>query len=195
MQPLLIIVSGPPCAGKTVLGAWLAQHLRLPLFHRDSFKEVLFDSLGWSDLEWSQRLGSASYHLLYHTLETLLKAQNSVIIESNFDPSYDTERLAQLQQQYRFVCLQVRCMADGPILFERFKRRVQSGERHPGHIDEQNIPIYQSIVTEDAGARNDFLDLPSERIDINTNDFDAIDYVNLQTQINAAITRLRRPTE
>lgn len=176
-----------------MLGSKIAQQLQIPLFHRDAFKEVLFDSLGWSDLEWSQRLGGASYHLLYHTLETMLKAQQWLIIESNFDPAYDSERLAKLQEQYQFACLQVRCMADGPILFERFKQRAYSGERHPGHIDEQNIAIYQSIVSEGAGPRNDFLDLPSERIDINTNDFDAIDYPQLQTQIQAAITRLLRP--
>ena len=58
--PLLIIISGPPCSGKTALGGWLARELGLPLLHRDGFKEALFDSLGWSDLEWSQRLGGAS---------------------------------------------------------------------------------------------------------------------------------------
>jgi len=29
-QPLLLIISGPPCAGKTTIGRWLAGELRLP---------------------------------------------------------------------------------------------------------------------------------------------------------------------
>src|SRR6185295_11094805 len=99
-NPLLIIISGPPCSGKTMLGGWLAQELKIPLFHRDGFKEVLFDSLGWTDLEWSQRLGGASYSLLYHTAEALLRAECSIIVESNFDPQHDTRRLRDLAARH-----------------------------------------------------------------------------------------------
>jgi predicted kinase len=188
--PLVIIVSGPPCSGKTVLGDWLAGELRLPRFHRDGFKELLFDTLGWSDLEWSQRLGGASYALLYQTTETLLAAGCSIIIESNFDPEYDAARLRDLATHHPFHPLQIRCMAEGEVLFERFKRRVASGERHPGHRDELNIAAYEPIVREGPGARNDFLDIGGERIDIDTNDFAALDYPQILAMVRAAIARL-----
>src|SRR5690242_4883591 len=132
--PLLVIISGPPCSGKTRLGSWLALELELPLFHRDGYKELLFDSLGWADLEWSQRLGGASYTLLYHAAATLLQAKRSLIIESNFDPQFDLQRLRDLANRHPFMPLQIRCMAEGAVLFERFKQRVASGERHPGHL-------------------------------------------------------------
>lgn len=188
--PLLIIISGPPCSGKTALGGWLAQQLTIPLFHRDGFKEVLFESLGWSDLEWSQRLGGASYSLLYHTIEALLRAESSMIVESNFDPQFDTQRLRDLAGSYPFLPLQIRCMAEGAVLFERFKQRVESGQRHPGHLDHLNISVYEPIVQAGAGARNDFLDLGGERIDVETTDFAAIDYNQLLASVRAAVARL-----
>jgi predicted kinase len=194
-SPLLIIVSGPPCSGKTTLGDWLAQEFKLPLFHRDGFKELLFDSLGWSDLEWSQRLGGASYALLYHTAEALLRAKRSVIIESNFDPQFDTQRLRDLAARHPFLPLQVRCMAAGAVLFERFKQRVASGKRHPGHIDHLNIPVYEPIVWEGPSKRDDFLDIGGERIDVDTTDFAAVDYRQILALVQAAITRLEGPDQ
>ena len=185
--PLLVIISGPPCAGKTALGGWLAKELGLPLLHRDGFKEALFDSLGWSDLEWSQRLGGASYALLYYAIEALLRGGCSLIVESNFDPQLDTPRLRALAARRPFLALQVRCMADGPVLLERFRQRALSGERHPGHLDHENIVIYAPIATEGAGARNDFLDLPGARIDIDTTDFARVDYPRILAQVRDAL--------
>ncbi|HWQ14844.1 MAG TPA: AAA family ATPase [Roseiflexaceae bacterium] len=189
-EPILLIVSGPPCSGKTRLGTWLAEALAIPIFHRDALKEVLFDSLGWADLEWSQRLGGASYALIYHAAETLLRAGRSVAIESNFDPQFDTARLRELAARCPYHPLQVRCMAEGAVLFERFKRRVERGERHPGHLDHLNIERYEPIVREGAGARNDFLDLGGERIDIDTTDFAALDEQRILELVRAAVARL-----
>jgi len=194
-KPLLVIISGPPCSGKTTLGRRIAEDLKIPLFHRDSFKELLFDSLGWSDLEWSQRLGGASYNLLYYAVEALLQAERSIIIESNFDPQFDLQRLRDLAARHPFLPLQIRCMAEGAVLFERFKQRVISGERHPGHRDELNIAVYEPIVREGAGPRNDFLDLGGERIDIETTDLAALDYQHILALVQAAIARLEQESE
>jgi predicted kinase len=68
-QLLLVIVTGESGAGKTTLARRLAGELRLPLVYRDGLKETLYESLGWSDVEWSQKPGAASYDLLYHVLD------------------------------------------------------------------------------------------------------------------------------
>jgi predicted kinase len=190
LKPLLIIISGPPCSGKTSLGSWLSEQLTLPFFHRDGFKELLFDRLGWSDLEWSQRLGGASYGLIYHTATALLQARRSLIVESNFDPQFDTHGLRAQAARYPVLPLQIRCMAEGGVLFERFKQRVASGQRHPGHLDHLNIVVYEPVAREGAGPRNDFLEIGGERIDVETNDFATIDYSRILALVRAAIARL-----
>jgi 2-phosphoglycerate kinase len=53
-RPLLVIITGPPAAGKTTLGRQLAGALSLPFIHKDGIKEILFDVLGWRDRAWSR---------------------------------------------------------------------------------------------------------------------------------------------
>ncbi len=52
--PLWVIVTGPPAAGKTTLVRRIAQDLRIPLFEKDVFKDVLYQTLGFGDKDWSR---------------------------------------------------------------------------------------------------------------------------------------------
>ena len=79
-HPLVLIVAGPPASGKTTLARSLAESLTLPPFVKDDFKEVLFDTLGWSDRAWSRKLGGVSMQLLFAALEVELRAARSCIV-------------------------------------------------------------------------------------------------------------------
>ena len=136
---ILIIISGPPGAGKTTLGEKIAEKFCLPFISKDGIKELLFDSLGIKDREWSKNLGISSYGLLYYFLESLLRAGNSLIVESNFKPEYDSEKVLNLVKQYGFTSFQVQCKTNGDVLLERFKKRSESSERHSGHADHLNL--------------------------------------------------------
>ena len=73
---VLVLISGPPGAGKTTLGAKIAQELGIPFLNKDGIKELLFDTLGWKDRAWSRQLGIASSALLFHMIERQLVAGN-----------------------------------------------------------------------------------------------------------------------
>src|SRR4029078_9891127 len=111
----------------------------LCLIGRDDMKERLLDSLGWSDRTWSKRLGRASWDLLYWAAETHLAAARSCIVESNFDPEWDSDRLADLCSRCSAIPIQVHCIADGSVLVERYLARVADGTRHPGHVAQLTI--------------------------------------------------------
>lgn len=131
--PWLLIVTGPPAAGKSTLGKRLAEDLRLPLLTKDGFKETLFDSLGCHSVERSQQLGGAAYDLLFHAAAALLRAQRDCVIEANFDVEGSILSFKRLQVETPYRPLQLVCHARPETLASRYEARHRSGERHPGH--------------------------------------------------------------
>ena len=173
-RPLLIIVTGLPCTGKTTLGRHIARELGLPFIHKDGIKETLFNSLGWRDRAWSRQLGGATYHLLYYLLEVLMQAGTSLVIESNFDPQRDSTTLAGLVKRHDYTASQVLCKTEGARLLERFRARSDSNDRHPGHVDAFN---YAEMEPQLLKGRLAPLPLPGLLVEVDTTDFDMVDYV------------------
>ena len=131
----LIIINGPSGSGKTHLGQFLAKGLRLPYLSKDGIKELLFNHLGWNDRKWSNKLGATSFEILFYILESQLKSGISCIVETAFLPEFHTIRFLEFIEQYQLKVIQVFCTANGTTLLSRFKQRIESGERHPGHAD------------------------------------------------------------
>ena len=108
---------------------------------KDAFKEVLFDTLGVGDREWSRRLSGASYALIFHATEELLATQESCLVEGNFRWSENEARFAALRRaQPQARWLQIYCDAPTDLLIARYRERVSKGARHPGHVDAQAAP-------------------------------------------------------
>src|SRR5947209_9625972 len=181
-KPLLIIIAGPACTGKTTLGQYLAQELRLPFISKDGPKELLFDCLGWSDRAWSRKLGRASTEILFYFVESQLRAGQSFIVESNFSPPFHTERFLKLKEQYNFEPFQIQCICDGNVLFERFKQRAESGERHPGHVDKLNFEEFKPILLK---GQLDPLEIGGRICEVDTTDLASLDYKKILKMIQA----------
>lgn len=178
----LIIIAGLPGTGKTTLSRKIAGHFGFPLLNRDALKENLFDTLGWSDREWSKKLARASYGLLYYIIDQLFFSQQVLLVESNFNNSFDTEPLRNLQQKHQFHVLQIICSTDPEILWDRFQKRSKSGERHPGHVDHLNYDEFRETIL--AGTYES-LDLPGKILQVDTTDFAKIDYPLIYETIGA----------
>jgi predicted kinase len=118
-RPVMVVISGPPGVGKTVLAERLAEDLGLPLLNKDGFKEVLYDALGWTDLESSQRLGRAAMELLFHTAGRLLAAGVSLIVEANFSADLSRQEFKDLQTRHRAAACQILCSADPEVVAAR----------------------------------------------------------------------------
>lgn len=174
--PLVILVNGLPATGKTTLARRLATDLQLPLLAKDAIKEMLFDTLGWSDRAWSRKLGGATVAILLMLLEEQVRAGKPCVVECNFYPDRDTQRFHDLQQKYRFTPFQILCVTDGPTLYTRYCQRAQTAERHPGHVETLNLNEHRELLLH---GRIEPLALGGTLYELDTTDFATINYADL----------------
>jgi predicted kinase len=185
VRPDVLVVTGPPASGKSTLGLRLARDIGLPYLSKDLFKESLFDTLGWQDRAWSQRLGLASTRLLFRAAAALLEAGQSVALESNFYPRWDTPEFQALGHRYGCQFIQLVCSADPATLAARFEHRARSGERHPGHRDHLHLEEWRTRLD---GERWEAMALGGHVVAVDTSRPDSFDYAVLLARVAALLT-------
>ena len=101
----VILVSGAPASGKTVLAEELAARLRLPLLSKDRIKETLFDALDVDDgVEWSRRLGYASFQMLMRWMGELVRGEAAFLVENAFHADDGPRLRGVLPQAVNVLC-------------------------------------------------------------------------------------------
>jgi len=183
MAPLVVLINGISATGKTTIGRGLAERLGLPLFAKDAVKERLFDNLGVNDYAWSHHLSSTTHTVLNYVFEELLSSGTGFIMEANFNPKYDAAKYESWREKHGCRLVQVLCWAEGEVVFQRFKKRVESGQRHPGHNDEAKIEAFRGYLMQGKGAP---LAINAPLIEVETTDFSAVDLDALAKRINEA---------
>ncbi len=139
----LIIVSGFPASGKTTLVTWLSKELCLPSFSKDDFKELLADTIGFTDHESTRLLGKTSFSTLFFIVKRLIESNTSVIIESNFMLEKETKDFILYLKQANVEVYEILCHADGQTLVSRFLDR----KRHPVHHTLHEVPLNHYLET------------------------------------------------
>lgn len=130
-QPLLVLVGGPPAAGKTTVADALGRLSGLVTLHKDAFKEPLMSELGTASVEDSVTLSRAAVVALFAAADAVT-ARGGVILDSTFS-ARDLERITTLRGARGCALLQLHVTAATDVLMRRWAER--SNARHPGHLD------------------------------------------------------------
>jgi predicted kinase len=178
----VVIINGLPGTGKTTLGRAISDHFGWPFISKDVFKEVMFDTLGWSDKKWSLKVSAATHRVMDYVIGELLRAQNSLVVESNFKADVDAPRFERLRIDYGVNLIQILCWAEGDVLFERYKARLESS-RHPGHAEADSLDLARASL---ARGKAEPLPIRGTTIEIDTTHVDAIDYSSVFRKLSAA---------
>lgn len=145
-RPLLLIVSGDPGSGKSTLADLCRRELDIPVLSRDTIKETLFDSLGWSDREWSKKVGNASFELMFYFLSSLLDTESSLILDCHLSSVNARTTVREMLSGRSHIVVELICNPDPEIAFERFRDRARKGARHPGHADDSNLEWFRAKI-------------------------------------------------
>jgi predicted kinase len=188
-KSLIIIFTGPPASGKTVLSRRLARDLNLPLFSKDDLKETLFDALPNPTPDWSAQLGAACFEALFRQLETQLQAGvPAMITETAFWAEQSAAHFLDFKARYRVELLQFYCTAATDVLYQREQSRLAQGQRHPCHTHTNTLSVeeFEALIESPRYAR---LPLEGKVIDVDTNDLAHVDYMHLMRAAAFAINR------
>ncbi|MCW2965814.1 MAG: ATP-binding protein [Actinomycetia bacterium] len=164
--PRLVVVTGPPGAGKTTIANELRARPRLPLVAKDTLKELLGGELGIEDRVRSPQLGSVVFELIGLVVKELLAQGVSVIAEGNF-----TERSTLFFGLPRSDIVQVHVTAEPETLRTRLRERET---RHPVHYDREAA---DEVSARAAGGEWRPLAIGGRLIEIDTTEWPDLDEV------------------
>jgi predicted kinase len=181
-NPIIVLINGLPGTGKTTLGKAISGRFAWPFITKDAFKEILFDTVGWSDKAWSLKLSAASHRIMDYVIAESLRVGHSLVIESNFKPEIDGPRFERFHAADGATLVQLLVWAEGDVLFERYKARLDSGERHPGHAEVGGLDIAEADLSR---GKAEPLFISGKTVEVDTTRFDAIDYAAIFDAVSA----------
>ena len=126
--------------------------------------------------------------LLWWSLEIVLRESPAVMIETHFNGERSPVRIRQIADKYSADILLVHLNCEVNERIDRCIKRVKEGRRHPGHqdvTDKVKLTVGKLLpdhLTPDLSKRPP-MDLGGQLIEIDTTDFDAVDFIGIESQL------------
>lgn len=195
----LIILAGMPATGKSTVAASLSTAFGYPILEKDNIKEGLFDTLGFENYAQKRALDHAANDVLLRVLEAMLKADNSLIVDNNFDTA-SAEKLCAILETYQPNCVTVFLSGDPQVLYERYAERDNLHKRHLGHVLQDHYPpregdsLYYTMTPEEFDEKffkrgMAQFKCPGERIDLDMTDFGKVSLDALCAQVKTLLEK------
>lgn len=177
----LLLITGDIATGKSTFANILSQRYNTNVFFKDSIKEVLGDTIGFSNREENKKLSNASMELMFFMFSEFAKLGKGLILESNFHRA-ELERLHKIAQGNGYNVLTIALFGDAEILHARYLNRMKNENRHPVHLS-TTIDKF-----DDFKRCSDYLtsiEIPGDVIRINATDFSYQSSEEILSEIDA----------
>ena len=129
----LLLIMGDLATGKSTFANILSKRYDTNVFSKDSMKEVLGDTIGFSNREENKKLSNATMELMFFIFSEFGKLNKNLILESNFH-TIELERLHKLAFENNYEVLTLVLRGDVEILYKRYLNRMHNENRHPVHL-------------------------------------------------------------
>jgi len=194
-----ILIAGIPGSGKSTFANKISQEFDIPIYSKDQFKEVLFDTLGFNSREEKVRLGIAATKLMYCAAEELMKHNKMFILDNNFEKAL-TDQLDFLLDKYHYTAITVRLTGDPKDIYKRFTDRDLNTNRHRGHVvndcypekpdskkDNPTRKTYEQYLKDIEEREFNAFTSNGPVIDVDVTDLNKVDYALLITKLRTII--------
>lgn len=163
----LLLITGDLATGKSTFAGLLSRRYQVNVFYKDTFKETLGDTIGFSNREENLKLSHASAALMRMIFTEFCKLQKDLILESNFRQA-ELERLHEIAADFDYEVLTVALRADLEVLHPRFLHRLYHEDRHAVHAcgGFEDFEVFKEYVL---GQRQ--LQIPGQVLELWTDDF------------------------
>ena len=176
MNKSIVFVSGLLASGKTVFSEYLSEQLGVLVVNKDYLKEILCDTVGFTDRDENLKLSGATHHIMRHIAENCMKIGLPIILESNFNPG-DAVYFKGEIEKYRYKAVTVTLTGDKKVLYERFMKRWEN--RHPGH--KSFDPNWEDFNNQQEGWQR--FDVGGEKLTVDTTFFEEVNYEEIIAKI------------
>ncbi len=106
----LLLIMGDLATGKSTFENILSKRYDTNVFFKDSIKEVLGDTIGFSNREENKRLSNASMELMYFIFSEFAKLEKNLILESNFHTA-ELEKIHKIASENNYEVFNI-CFAN-----------------------------------------------------------------------------------
>lgn len=163
-QPLLIVVTGRPGAGKTTLAHTLAREIRCPCLCRDEFKEGRVNTEGSDHVVLGKEANWALYETFFQAIELLLRRGITLVAEAAFQHKLWAPKLEPLQALCRLRI--VVCTVDPQTARARFiARGLADPNRERFHGDRAVQAAREGVALPVGGYNPPVLTVPTLTVD------------------------------
>lgn len=166
MKKLLLIMGDLAC-GKSTFANILSKRYNVNVFGKDSIKEVLGDTIGFTKREENLKLSGATMQLMFFLFSEFTKLNQSLILESNFHTN-ELETLHSMAENHGYEVLTLVLRGDVEVLYKRYLHRMQNENRHPVHLS-TTLDVFEDFKAYWERSRKE--EIPGVVLEIDANEF------------------------